>query len=586
MGSGSPCASCKLLRRRCTKDCIFAPFFPADDPHKFAIVHKVFGASNVSKMLQELPAQQQGDAVSSLVYEANDRMRDPVYGCVGPGPSPSCRTRCHSCRCSSPSHRARSSASRCSTAMATRTRRIRTTTRTLAPARRLPGSRLPSRLDSVSASAPPPRLPSLALLPQSCWLSPSAGDRSHRPAAWALGTGLPGKGRQGGVEATPPFCRRRVPSAPPHSPPLPLLDDRRPRPRPTSSLAPSLALLLPSKVQRTTQRKILGYATGCHLPSPPVLRSAGPCSGFPSIVSSEGVLREGGAGMGEEEDPDWLRAFQPPTTSTVMLSSDSYDSPENSPTRTTPSGEEQKGENKASSDHVGDGDVAAPNKGKKATPTRRKTPTSQEDAFGKDEKPTMESNQDKPAKRSTPKKLVKLPSSSNASKVTGPKAGPDQIDDTLEHREEGVAEVDMQDKLTEHSVSQRLPLIIPDKVQRSKALIECDGDSIDLSGDVGAVGRIVISNSPNGNQDLLLDLKGTLDGFTFDSDEEGDKLPEPHASQNDQNNEDGDQPKAKTKRKAEKPAGKGQKKAKVAGKATKKGTRKTQTTKRTKKAKK
>nr|BAD13087.1 hypothetical protein [Oryza sativa Japonica Group] len=112
---------------------------------------------------------------------------------------------------------------------------------------------------------------------------------------------------------------------------------------------------------------------------------------------------------------------------------------------------------------------------------------------------------------STPKKkLVKPPSGSNASKVTGPKAGPDQIDDTLEHQEEGVAEEDMQDKLTEHSVSQRLPLIIPDKIQRSKALIECDGDSIDLSGDVGAVGRIIISNSPNGNQELLLDLKGTI----------------------------------------------------------------------------
>ncbi|KAI3760381.1 hypothetical protein L1987_50776 [Smallanthus sonchifolius] len=84
MGSGSsPCASCKLLRRRCAKDCIFAPYFPPDDPHKFAIVHKVFGASNVSKMLQELPVHQRGDAVSSLVYEANARMRDPVYGCVG-----------------------------------------------------------------------------------------------------------------------------------------------------------------------------------------------------------------------------------------------------------------------------------------------------------------------------------------------------------------------------------------------------------------------------------------------------------------------------------------------------------------------
>ncbi|KAI3721001.1 hypothetical protein L2E82_32002 [Cichorium intybus] len=79
----SPCASCKLLRRRCAKDCIFAPYFSSEEPHKFAIVHKVFGASNVSKMLQELPVRQRADAVSSLVYEANARMRDPVYGCVG-----------------------------------------------------------------------------------------------------------------------------------------------------------------------------------------------------------------------------------------------------------------------------------------------------------------------------------------------------------------------------------------------------------------------------------------------------------------------------------------------------------------------
>ncbi|XP_031271873.1 LOB domain-containing protein 12-like isoform X2 [Pistacia vera] len=83
MGGSSPCASCKLLRRRCAKDCIFAPYFPSDDPQKFAMVHKVFGASNVSKMLQELPVHQRADAVSSLVYEANARVRDPVYGCVG-----------------------------------------------------------------------------------------------------------------------------------------------------------------------------------------------------------------------------------------------------------------------------------------------------------------------------------------------------------------------------------------------------------------------------------------------------------------------------------------------------------------------
>ncbi|KAJ7964248.1 LOB domain-containing protein [Quillaja saponaria] len=83
MGGSTPCASCKLLRRRCAKDCVFAPYFPSDDPQKFAIVHKVFGASNVSKMLQDLPVHQRADAISSLVYEANARVRDPVYGCVG-----------------------------------------------------------------------------------------------------------------------------------------------------------------------------------------------------------------------------------------------------------------------------------------------------------------------------------------------------------------------------------------------------------------------------------------------------------------------------------------------------------------------
>ncbi|CAL9037247.1 LOB domain-containing protein 12-like [Musa acuminata AAA Group] len=83
MGGSSPCASCKLLRRRCAKDCIFAPYFPPDDPYKFAIVHKVFGASNVSKMLKELSVHQRADAVRSLVYEASARMKDPIYGCVG-----------------------------------------------------------------------------------------------------------------------------------------------------------------------------------------------------------------------------------------------------------------------------------------------------------------------------------------------------------------------------------------------------------------------------------------------------------------------------------------------------------------------
>ncbi|PNT71725.1 hypothetical protein BRADI_2g34520v3 [Brachypodium distachyon] len=79
----TPCAACKLLRRRCAQECPFSPFFSPLEPHKFASVHKVFGASNVSKMLLEVHESQRGDAANSLVYEANLRLRDPVYGCMG-----------------------------------------------------------------------------------------------------------------------------------------------------------------------------------------------------------------------------------------------------------------------------------------------------------------------------------------------------------------------------------------------------------------------------------------------------------------------------------------------------------------------
>uniref|UniRef100_A0A7N0TGB0 LOB domain-containing protein n=1 Tax=Kalanchoe fedtschenkoi TaxID=63787 RepID=A0A7N0TGB0_KALFE len=79
----TPCAACKLLRRRCAEECPFSPYFSPHEPHKFLAVHKVFGASNVSKLLLEVPEGQRADAANSLVYEANVRLRDPVYGCMG-----------------------------------------------------------------------------------------------------------------------------------------------------------------------------------------------------------------------------------------------------------------------------------------------------------------------------------------------------------------------------------------------------------------------------------------------------------------------------------------------------------------------
>ncbi|KAF5751521.1 LOB domain-containing protein 1 [Tripterygium wilfordii] len=79
----SPCAACKILRRRCAEKCVLAPYFPPTEPAKFTIAHRVFGASNIIKFLQELPESQRPDAVSSMVYEASARIRDPVYGCAG-----------------------------------------------------------------------------------------------------------------------------------------------------------------------------------------------------------------------------------------------------------------------------------------------------------------------------------------------------------------------------------------------------------------------------------------------------------------------------------------------------------------------
>ncbi|GLJ18185.1 hypothetical protein SUGI_0321440 [Cryptomeria japonica] len=79
----SPCAACKILRRRCGEKCILAPYFPPNNPHKFSTAHHVFGASNIIKMLKGIPTDRRADAISSMVYEANARVRDPIYGCAG-----------------------------------------------------------------------------------------------------------------------------------------------------------------------------------------------------------------------------------------------------------------------------------------------------------------------------------------------------------------------------------------------------------------------------------------------------------------------------------------------------------------------
>lgn len=81
--ASAPCGACKFLRRKCASGCVFAPYFASDQgAARFAAVHKVFGASNVSKLLLHIPAHRRHDAVVTISYEAQARLSDPVYGCV------------------------------------------------------------------------------------------------------------------------------------------------------------------------------------------------------------------------------------------------------------------------------------------------------------------------------------------------------------------------------------------------------------------------------------------------------------------------------------------------------------------------
>lgn len=75
--AGAPCGACRTLRCRCVPRCVFAAYFSAEE---FAAVHGVFGASNVSKMPEdiELPEQRRL-AVDTLVEEARAWARDPTF---------------------------------------------------------------------------------------------------------------------------------------------------------------------------------------------------------------------------------------------------------------------------------------------------------------------------------------------------------------------------------------------------------------------------------------------------------------------------------------------------------------------------
>lgn len=394
-------------------------------------------------------------------------------------------------------------------------------------------------------------------------------------------------------------------------------------------------------------------------------------------------------GSSREESPDWLHCFQAPTRSALTLSSDSDSPPEDSPLREDkdadfPFNETSKaksprkrlkaedpkstkkqkvnnhkktegneGRKKASVEKPSDGEPNAPNHSvwmlssdsescpdnssmredyihheESSVHKTTQFPDKEKDAVLSEN--GQESLLNEASKEKSPKKRVKVEDhiSSKKKKANSDMKGKGHDDGTE------LLEEEASDKHTEPQVSSSgLPLVLSEKVHRSKALVECEGESIDLSGDMGAVGRIVILDTPSRNHEMFLDLKGTIykttivpsrtfcivsfgqseakveavmndfiqlkpqsnvyeaetmvegivEGFSFDSDDEADKMPKASTRQTDQNEGDEEQTNGKTKGKAEKASGVVRKKGKTAGaKPPKKVRKKAQVQKRTK----
>ncbi|XP_020583717.1 LOB domain-containing protein 22-like [Phalaenopsis equestris] len=75
------CAACKYQRRKCSPNCILAPFFPADKPQIFLNTHRLFGLSKIIKILNSLEANARPEAIRSIIFQSNARAQDPAGGC-------------------------------------------------------------------------------------------------------------------------------------------------------------------------------------------------------------------------------------------------------------------------------------------------------------------------------------------------------------------------------------------------------------------------------------------------------------------------------------------------------------------------
>ncbi|KAG0475502.1 hypothetical protein HPP92_015188 [Vanilla planifolia] len=72
--AASPCAACKLLRRRCVQGLHICTMFPGRCTAKVCQCALRSSGNNAGKLLQEVNKARRSDTARSLVYEANARI--------------------------------------------------------------------------------------------------------------------------------------------------------------------------------------------------------------------------------------------------------------------------------------------------------------------------------------------------------------------------------------------------------------------------------------------------------------------------------------------------------------------------------
>lgn len=82
-GNPSACSSCKHQRKKCDQNCELAPYFPASRYHEFQNAHRIFGVSNILKIMNAVEPSQRQATAESILMEGNARRNDPVNGCLG-----------------------------------------------------------------------------------------------------------------------------------------------------------------------------------------------------------------------------------------------------------------------------------------------------------------------------------------------------------------------------------------------------------------------------------------------------------------------------------------------------------------------